>query len=292
MKNFLKKEELPKPYAMVVEPVEHPSEWFRRITSSANKTFKAKYKEQINNKPEKIKKIQESINNETKQLIKKVEFIKQTPRHPRYKLKDKVRKIQEELDKLKDLKPDLDIKPVNDAVIYLKTIPAHPRTRLARLMQIFNDTLAKDIKKMEVEFIKQIPSHPRERLARLTRANKGVGNDVIYLKTTPSHPRYRLQRTAKAQLEGITADVVKQIEKDDKLRKRVSKIKQPRIYLENEVMNELPNFNTKIEVTKLSLIGREKQIYDEIIKQLPPDNDTYYIEYNETHDAYIVRKEK
>ena len=130
---------------MVVEPAEHSSEWFRRITSSANETFKAKYKEQINNKPKKIKKIQESINNETKQLIKKVEFIKQTPRHPRDRLKDKVRKIQEELDKLKDLKPDLDIKPVNDAVIYLKTIPAHPRTRLARLMQIFNDTLAKDI---------------------------------------------------------------------------------------------------------------------------------------------------
>ena len=69
-------------------------------------------------------------------------------------------------------------------------------------------------------------------------------------------------------------------------------MKQPRIYLENEVMNELPNFNTKIEVPKLSLIGRENQIYDEIINQLPPDNDNYYIEYNETHDAYIVRKEK
>ena len=41
---------------MVVEPAEHPSEQFRRITFSANKTFKAKYKEQINNKHKKNKK--------------------------------------------------------------------------------------------------------------------------------------------------------------------------------------------------------------------------------------------
>ena len=66
-------------------------------------------------------------------------------------------------------------------------MPAHPRTRSAQLMRIFND-----IKKIEVEFIKQVPSHPRDRLAHSTRSNKAVGNDVIFLKTTPSHPRDRL----------------------------------------------------------------------------------------------------
>ena len=57
-------------------------------------------------------------------------------------------------------------------------------------------------------------------------------------------------------------------------------------------MHELPNFNTNIIVTKTSLIGRENQIYNRIIKQLPPDNDKYYIVYSEKHDAYIVRKEQ
>ena len=76
------------------------------------------------------------INSETKQLIKEVEFIKQTPRHPRDRLKDKVKKIQDELETLKDLKPDIDVKQINDALSYLKTIPAHPRTRLARLMHL------------------------------------------------------------------------------------------------------------------------------------------------------------
>ena len=44
--------------------------------------------------------------------------------------------MQDELDTLKDLKPDIDVKPINDALSYLKTIPAHPRTRLARLMHL------------------------------------------------------------------------------------------------------------------------------------------------------------
>ena len=57
-------------------------------------------------------------------------------------------------------------------------------------------------------------------------------------------------------------------------------------------MRELPNFNTKIIVTKTSLIGRENQIYNGIIKQLPPDNDKYHIVYSEKHDAYIVRKDE
>ena len=57
-------------------------------------------------------------------------------------------------------------------------------------------------------------------------------------------------------------------------------------------MRELLDFNTKIIVTKTSLIGRENQIYNGIIKHLPPDNDKYYIVYSEKHDASIVRKEQ
>lgn len=83
-----------------------------------------------------------------------------------------------------------------------------------------------------------------------------------------------------------------EIKKIERFEKKMSKIKQPKIYLEPAVMHELPNFNTKIIITKTSLIGRENQIYNGIIKQLLPDNDKYYINYSEEHDTYIVRKKK
>ena len=322
------------------------------------------FKEKAIKNKKAIKNIQNSINSETKQLIKEVEFIKQTPQYPRDQLKDKVKKIQDELDTLKDLKPDIDVKPINDTLSYLKTIPAHLRTRLMRLMRLFNMNLDKKIKeerlqrrlrntdiKMEdvddeVEFIKQVPSHPRDRFQRreqkarqelesiakdvakqieerdntdvvylkttpahprdrfqrkarqlLESIAKNVAKQIeerddmpIYVKTTPAHPRYRFQRKAKEQLKTIAKDVAKQIEEKEK--RRLAKIKQPKVYLENEVMRDLPNFNTKIKVTKTSLIGRENQIYNSIIKQLPPNNDKYYIEYSEENDAYIVRKDK
>ena len=41
------------------------------------------FKEKAIKNQKAIKNIQNSINSETKQLIKEVEFIKQTPRHPR-----------------------------------------------------------------------------------------------------------------------------------------------------------------------------------------------------------------
>ena len=73
------------------------------------------FKEKAIKNQKAIENIQNPINSETKQLIKEVEFIKQMPRHPRDWLKDKVKKIQDELDTLKDLKPNIDVKPINDA---------------------------------------------------------------------------------------------------------------------------------------------------------------------------------
>ena len=168
-----------------------------------------------------IKNIQDSINSETKQLIKEVEFIKIMPQHPRDWLKDKVKKIQEELDTLKDLKPDIDVNPINDALSYLKTIPAHPRTRLAHLMRLFNMNLDKKIKE-EVEFIKQVPSHPRDRLQRRLRNTdikmEDVDDEVEFIKQVPSHPKDRFQRRerkARKELESIAKDVAKQFEERD-----------------------------------------------------------------------------
>ena len=62
-------------------------------------------------------------------------------------MKDKFKKIQDELDTLKDLKPDIDIKSINDALLYLKTISVHPRIRLAHLMHLFDMNLDKKNKR-------------------------------------------------------------------------------------------------------------------------------------------------
>ena len=119
---------------------------------------------------------------------------------------------------------------------------------------------------------------------------KRENDDAIFVKTTPSHPRERFVRNARTINEKAAKQAPAEIE--NRLQKKLSKIKQPKICLEPAVIRELPNSNTKIIVTKTSLIGRENQIYNGIMKQLPPDNDNYYIVYSKEHDVYIIRKEK
>ena len=184
----------------------------------------------------------------------------------------------------------------NTDVVYLKTTPAHPRDRFQKKARQKLESIAKNVAKQIEErddipiCVKTTPAHPRYKFQRRDREKlesiaKNVAKQIeerendtpVYLKTTPAHPRYRFQRKAKEQLKTIAKDVAKQIEEKEKEKRRLAKIKQPKVYLENEVMRDLPNFNTKIKVTKTSLIGRENQIYNSIIKQLPPDND-YYIE--------------
>ena len=49
------------------------------------------------------------------------------------------------------------------------------------------------------------------------------------------------------------------------------------IEVEADVLKELPFFNAKIKVGELNKIKRWEAIFDEIVKQLPPNNDVYYI---------------
>ena len=58
-----------------------------------------------------------------------------------------------------------------------------------------------------------------------------------------------------------------------------------------DVLKDLPYFNAKIKVGEVNKIKRQEATMDKIIKQLPPNNDTYQIEKNRTTDSLRVRKD-
>ena len=58
------------------------------------------------------------------------------------------------------------------------------------------------------------------------------------------------------------------------------------------MLEDLPYFNTKMKVNETDKSKRREAISDKIIKQLPPNNDQYYIQHDNISDAYRVRKEK
>ena len=79
-------------------------------------------------------------------------------------------------------------------------------------------------------------------------------DDVAQItKVTPAHPKYRLQRALR----------------------NASKIS-----VDKNVLKDLPYFSAKIRVNETDKNRRAEAIFDEIIKQLPPNNDQYYIKYN------------
>ena len=47
-----------------------------------------------------------------------------------------------------------------------------------------------------------------------------------------------------------------------------------------EVLQDLPYLSTKIKIGELNKAKWCETIFDAIIKQLPPNNDIYYVEHN------------
>ena len=90
------------------------------------------------------------------------------------------------------------------------------------------------------------PSYPRDRLRRKIRNRN---REVPYIKTNPAHPRYRMDCILRNRLANIMADA--------------------------DVLKDLPYFNAKIKVGEVNKIKRQEATMDKIIKQLPPNNDTY-----------------
>ena len=114
----------------------------------------------------------------------------------------------------------------------------------------------------DVDFIRITPSHPGDRLRRKLRREK---EEVRFPKVNPAHPRYRRDRILRNRPVNIEVDA--------------------------EVLKELPCFNTKIKVGELNKTKRREAIFDQIVKQLPPNNDTYYIDHDRTTDTFKLKKD-
>ena len=69
------------------------------------------------------------------------------------------------------------------------------------------------------------------------------------------------------------------------------KNKPANIICDKEFSKEFPYSNRKIEVNKLDKIKRREAIIYKIVKQIPSDNDKWFVKYNRDSDTYYVGKE-
>ena len=60
---------------------------------------------------------------------------------------------------------------------------------------------------------------------------------------------------------------------------------------DEEFMKGFPYFNRKIKVSKTDKIKRREAIIFKIVKQIPSDNDKWYVKCNRDSDTYYVGKE-
>ena len=82
-----------------------------------------------------------------------------------------------------------------------------------------------------------------------------------YVKTVPQHPRDWLSRRLKNKPANTLRD------------------------------KKFPYFNRKIKVNETDKTKRREAIIYKIYKQIPSDNDKWYVKYNRDSDTYYVGKE-
>ena len=56
-------------------------------------------------------------------------------------------------------------------------------------------------------------------------------------------------------------------------------------------LKEFPYFNRTIKVNETDKIKRRETLIYKTVKQIPSDNDKWYVKYNRDSDAYYVGKE-
>ena len=88
---------------------------------------------------------------------------------------------------------------------------------------------------------------------------------MTFVKQTPQHPRDRLARMLKNKTSTIEIDA--------------------------DVLENYPSFTVDINIDETDRNIKEEEVFDKIINQLPPDNDTIYIEHNKKNNKYRVRRE-
>ena len=116
----------------------------------------------------------------------------------------------------------------------------------------------------DIEYIKKDPLHPRERLKRQKKIKQEP--EVQYIKTPLQYPWYRLGRRFKSRPANIICN--------------------------KELLKEFPYFNRKIKVNETDKIKRREVIIYKIVKQIPSDNDKYYVKYNKDSDTYYIGKDE
>ena len=131
-----------------VPQAQHPAVAFRQITSAQRNKAELKWK--LSSMKNQIESLGKTINDEIKETIAQVEKNKSNPN-----IKIRIKSIKDKIDQLKQLNACIDLKPIDDAVQCLKTIPAHPRFRLARLMRLFNENIKNSTKNKNVSLIKK-----------------------------------------------------------------------------------------------------------------------------------------
>ena len=61
---------------------------------------------------------------------------------------------------------------------------------------------------------------------------------------------------------------------------------------DEEFLKEFPYFNKKIRVNETDKMKRRKAIFDKILKQMGPENDKYYVKYNQNLDRFYIGKDE
>ena len=95
--------------------------------------------------------------------------------------------------------------------------------------------------------------------------NANNDNDVTFVKQMPQHPR-----------DGLA---------------RMLQDKTPRIEVDAWVLEVYPSFTANITLDETDKDKKQKEIFDKIINQLLPDNDTIYIDHDEKSKTYKVKQE-
>ena len=86
------------------------------------------------------------------------------------------------------------------------------------------------------------------------------------MRTVPSHTRVHLSR----QIKNAPANIV----------------------CDEEFLKEFPYFDKKLRVNETNKIKRREAILGKILKQMGPENEKYYVKYNQDLDTYYIGKDE
>ena len=121
----------------------------------------------------KRKAVADEENNTSKESRQdEVIFIKQVPRYPRDRMKQKIY-IKTELTRI--------ITPTTD-VVFVKQIPQHPKDRMKRKL------IKKERNELDkLSFVKQVPSYPKDRMKqKLIKKERNALDKFSFVKQTTS----------------------------------------------------------------------------------------------------------